>query len=95
MVSFSGNNRFIAAILPLTVLTVTVAVLLGEQGAIDALAQRSASLQVDLNTPLDYRDLDAPQIKVLILLASAAAVLPACRFYEFLKGTLKSRADKA
>lgn len=92
--SFVGNNLFVAAIIPLTVLAVVIAALVGEQGAFDYLAQRSNALQADLARPLDYRDLGTPQIIALVLLASAAAVLPARRFYELLKESLTSPADK-
>jgi ABC-type transporter Mla maintaining outer membrane lipid asymmetry permease subunit MlaE len=95
MMSFAGNNPFIAAIIPLTVLAVVIAAVVAEQGAVDYLAQRSTSLQVDLTRPLSYRELDAPHIVVLVLLASTAAALPAYRFYELLKQTLAGPADRA
>ncbi|NIX77290.1 hypothetical protein [Microvirga terricola] len=88
--SFAVNNPLAALIIPVTVLAVVAAVFVGEQGAIDYLGQRSASLQADIAKPLNYGDLDAVQIVVLIVLASAAAVLPAVRFYQFLSETLKN-----
>jgi|UPI0004BB418E hypothetical protein len=92
--SFVGSNPFIAAIIPLTVLAVVIVAVVGEQGAVDYLAQRSATLQVDLTRPLSYRELDAPHIVALVLLASTAAALPAYRFYELLKQTLTGPADR-
>lgn len=92
--SFVGNNPFIAAIIPLAVLSVAIAAFMGEHGAVDYLSRGPASLQADLSRPLDYRDLDTSQILALVLLASAAAVLPARRFYELLKDTFAGPADK-
>ncbi|MEZ0172022.1 hypothetical protein [Microvirga sp. TS319] len=94
VISFAGHNPFIAAIVPLTLLSGVIAAFVGEQGAGDYLIQHSASLQAGLNKPLDYGDLHAPQVIFLVLLASAAAVIPAYRFYAFLKGGLISPSDK-
>ncbi|MBF9232456.1 hypothetical protein [Microvirga alba] len=76
-----------ALIIPATVLMIVAAIFVGEQGAMDTLGQRSASLQADLTKPLSYGDLDAVQILVLILLASVAALVPAARFCRFLTDT--------
>ncbi|MGO4705115.1 hypothetical protein AB4072_04975 [Microvirga sp. 2MCAF38] len=80
-------------IIPLTVLMVVIATFVGERGAIDYLGQRSASLQMDLVKPLNYGDLDAVQIFALVLIASAAAVFPAARFYQFLTTTLRNSSE--
>jgi hypothetical protein len=88
MFAFVGNNPSTALIIPLTVLTVLIAALVGEQDAIGYLNQRSASLQADFSKPLNYGDLDASQVTVLVLIAFVAMAIPAYRFYQFLKSAL-------
>lgn len=93
VLSFAVNNPLTVLIIPVTVLAVVAAAFIGEQGALDYLGQRSAFLQADLNKPLNYGDLDAVQISVLVLIASGAAVLPAYRFRQFLIAALTKSAD--
>jgi hypothetical protein len=94
VISLAGNNPFIAAIIPLTILTVVVATFIGEQGAVGYFAQRSASLQADFAKPLDYRELDARQVIALVLPVSIVSVIPARRLYEFLKVVLTKPEKK-
>lgn len=95
MMSFAGMKTFIAAIIPLTVLAAVIAAFVGEQGAADYLAQSPGSLPADVAKPLSYREMDAPHIVALVLLASTAAALPAYRFYELLKESMTGPADEA
>lgn len=93
--SFAGSNPFTAAIIPLTVLAIALAALLGEQGAAGYLAQGSAWSPGDVARPLSYRELDATHVVALVLLASAAAALPAYRFYALLRKPLTGSGDGA
>ena len=83
----SVSQRALALLVSLTARAVAVVACIGEEGAMEFLRRRNATLEAGLGKPLDYRDLTASELTVLISVAAVSAVLPAVRFWEFLKTT--------